>query len=208
MLHPRRAVVRLLLALSAGSLTFILLGRLNWMVRVVAGWNALAATELALSFWLIASSDATETRARAESGEPGRFAASVVVRVASPVCLFLSMYLLRHADAFEVEIRRPLVALCLSAVVAAWLLTHTAYAALYARLYFATGAGGLEFPGNAAPDYWDFVYFSFTLGMCFQVSDVAISGRRLRRAALGHAVLSFAYNTAILALALNLVANL
>jgi uncharacterized membrane protein len=206
-LTPHRAVMRLALALCAASVTVVLLARFNWMVRVVAGWNALAATELALSFWVIASSNAAETRARAESREPGRTAASFVVRVLSPACLFLSMYLLRHAGDIAVELRRPLVLLCLAAVVASWFLTHTAYAAHYARLYFRRG-GGLGFPGDRPPDYWDFVYYSFTIGMCFQVSDVDVTEPCLRRATLGHAVLSFAYNTAILALALNLVAGL
>jgi uncharacterized membrane protein len=70
------------------------------------------------------------------------------------------------------------------------------------------GEGGLEFPGREAPAYFDFAYFAFTVGMCFQVSDVTVSSRNLRRAVLGHALLSFAYNTAIIAVAINLVIGL
>ena len=62
----------------------------------------------------------------------------------------------------------------------------------------------MEFPGGAQPDYFDFAYLAFTLGMCFQVSDATISSPQIRRAALLHAMISFAYNTAILAFALNL----
>ena len=93
------------------------------------------------------------------------------------------------------------------AVFIAWLLTHTAYALRYAHLYYRDdeeGVGGLQFPGDGPPDAFDFAYFAFTIGMCFQVSDVVISSRQLRRAALFHGCLSFAYNTAVLALALNI----
>jgi uncharacterized membrane protein len=72
-------------------------------------------------------------------------------------------------------------------------------------MYYHHGkAGGLEFPGEHPPCDVDFAYFSFTLGMCFQVSDVTVLSSRIRRVALGHALLSFVYNTVILALALNL----
>jgi uncharacterized membrane protein len=99
-----------------------------------------------------------------------------------------------------------LAAFCLGAVVIAWLLTHTAYALRYAHLYYRdddNGVGGLVFPGDEQPDAVDFAYFSFTIGMCFQVSDVTITSRPIRREVLFHGCLSFAYNTAVLALALN-----
>jgi uncharacterized membrane protein len=96
----------------------------------------------------------------------------------------------------------------LSAVVSAWGLTHTAYALRYAHLYYRDdddGEGGLEFPGKIDPDGFDFAYFSFTLGMCFQVSDVCITSRTIRRTVLSHTLLSFLYNTVVLGLALNLM---
>jgi uncharacterized membrane protein len=97
------------------------------------------------------------------------------------------------------------------AVGVAWALTHTAYALHYAHLYYRDdddGEGGLDFAKDVRPDYFDFAYFAFTVGMCFQVSDVVVSSRLLRRAVLGHAVLSFTYNTAIIAVALNLTIGL
>jgi uncharacterized membrane protein len=90
----------------------------------------------------------------------------------------------------------------------AWALTHTAYTLRYAHLYYrddGDGEGGLAFPGKEAPAYLDFAYFAFTLGICFQTSDVTITSRLIRRAVLGHAVLSFAYNTTIVATAVSLV---
>jgi len=96
------------------------------------------------------------------------------------------------------------------AVVTAWAMTHTAYTLRYAHLYYrddGDGEGGLVFPGDTKPTYLDFAYFAFTLGMCFQTSDVAITSRPIRRTVLAHAALSFAYNTAILATAVSLVAG-
>jgi len=89
-----------------------------------------------------------------------------------------------------------------------WLVTHTAFTLRYAHLYYRGGPadeGGLEFPGDDKPDDFDFAYFAFTIGMCFQVSDVAVTDRHIRRTALLHSLMSFAYNTVIIALVLNLV---
>jgi uncharacterized membrane protein len=95
-----------------------------------------------------------------------------------------------------------------------WLMTHTTFAFRYAHEYYqidprATGiAGGLEFPGEKRPDYLDFMYFSLVLGMTFQVSDVQITARKFRRLAAVHGLLSFLFNTIILALTVNLAAGL
>jgi uncharacterized membrane protein len=98
--------------------------------------------------------------------------------------------------------------LCLATVALAWGMTQTAFAFRYARLYYradSEGVGGLELPGKEAPDYFDFAYFAFTIGMCFQVSDVCVTSTQIRRTVLLHAVISFAYNSVILAFVLNLV---
>jgi uncharacterized membrane protein len=87
-------------------------------------------------------------------------------------------------------------------------MTHTAFALRYARLYYredTEGVGGIEFPGRQPPTYFDFAYFAFTVGMCFQVSDACVTSRQIRRALLFQAVVSFAYNSLILAFVLNLV---
>ncbi len=95
-----------------------------------------------------------------------------------------------------------------------WLMTHTVFAYRYAHEYYecdnATGKiiGGLQFPEDIEPDYWDFFYFSLVLGMTFQVSDVQITRRSLRRLAAAHGLLGFLYNTVILALTVNIGASL
>jgi uncharacterized membrane protein len=101
-----------------------------------------------------------------------------------------------------------LLILCVVTVIVSWCLTHTAFTLRYAHIFYRAGRdeeGGLNFPGKAKPDDLDFAYFAFTIGMCFQVSDVTVTTRTVRRTALAHALLSFAYNTVVLALVVNLI---
>jgi len=105
------------------------------------------------------------------------------------------------------------VTLSILAVVAAWSLMQTVFALRYAHIYYGDSddlnkhAGGLKFPGHDAPDYLDFAYFAFVIGMTCQVSDVGISSKPLRKLALLQGVLSFGFNTIILALAINTIAD-
>jgi uncharacterized membrane protein len=207
---PRQARGRLATAVVVATLVSLALARAAWALRIVAAWDALALTLLATTWWVIGRSDATETRRRARGDDPGRTAIWFFVLVSSTISVFAGVYLLRKADALAPRQGRLLAVLCLIAVVSAWALTHTSYALHYAHLYYRDedSHGGLEFPGGELPDNFDFAYYSFTLGMCFQVSDVTVSGRAIRRATLLHAILAFAYNTAILALVLDLLFGL
>ena len=94
-------------------------------------------------------------------------------------------------------------------VISAWGVLHTSYALHYAYLYYRSeeSPGGLDFPGEQSPDQLDFAYFAFTIGTSFAVSDVDVTDRAIRRAVLGHQILSFFYNTTILALAINLITD-
>ncbi len=97
--------------------------------------------------------------------------------------------------------------MCLTSVALAWGLTQTAFTLRYAHLYYREndGVGGVSFPGQDQPTYFDFAYFAFTIGMCFQTSDVCVTSPTIRRTVLLHAIISFVYNTAIIAFVLNLV---
>ena len=91
-----------------------------------------------------------------------------------------------------------------------WAFIHTIFALHYAHEFYSERqgrGGGLKFPGGGDPDYWDFVYFSFVVGMTSQVSDVAVTGRRIRRTVAAHGAVSFAFNAALLALTVNIAAN-
>jgi uncharacterized membrane protein len=206
---PRSARLRLAIAIGTGVATTVLLpSRVGSAFRAVAGWDAAALVLGALSWLLILRTGAAETRRLAAAEDPGRRAAWVIVILASVFSLFANAVVLRDVRSCAAETRDLFVALCVTAVVAAWLLTHTAYTLRYAHLYYRDddeGEGGLGFPGEGAPAYVEFAYFAFTIGMCFQVSDVAVTSRQIRRAVLGQSLLSFAYNTAILATAVSLV---
>jgi len=94
--------------------------------------------------------------------------------------------------------------------VLSWGFIHTMFALHYAHDYYGehgAGKGGLAFPGEQVPDYWDFVYFAFVIGMTSQVSDVAVASRPIRRTVNAHGVVSFFFNTALLALSVNLAAS-
>ena len=106
--------------------------------------------------------------------------------------------------------------LAAATVVSSWFLIHTVFTMHYAHAYYrdddddpsTIGSGGLEFPNEKEPDFLDFAYFSFVIGMTCQVSDVQISSQGIRRLALVHGLLSFLFNTVVLALAINLASGL
>jgi len=191
-------------------LTGVLFPGFGTAVHVVAGWDAGGVVLLGLAWWVILTSDAEAMRQRAAMVDPGARVVSLTVIAGCVFSLFAAAVVMRRAEHLTPTSAALglLSTLCLAAVIIAWFLVHTAYTLRYAHLYYCDdeeGIGGLEFPAHTPPDALDFAYFAFTLGMCFQVSDVAISSRPIRRVALGHALLSFLFNSAILALALNLV---
>ena len=174
----------------------------------LVGWDAGSLALLGLSWGTIGTADARATRARAGEEDPGRTLVYVIVLLASGVSLLAATALVRDAHTLGPRIAHAVTGLCLATVALAWGMTHTAFTFRYARLYYradSEGIGGIELPEKEAPSYFDFAYFAFTIGMCFQVSDVCVTSRQIRRAVLLHAVISFAYNSVILAFVLNLV---
>lgn len=182
--------------------------RLGWAVRAVLGWDAFALVLLTILAHLVLALSPEETHQRASGEDPGRTLVWFLVLVASTVSLFAAVGVMRHAKELAPASAALLGVACVAAVGLAWLLTHVSYALRYAHLYYRDddeGVGGLAFPGGEDPCLSDFVYFALVLGMCFQTSDVSVTSRQIRRAVLFHSLLSFAYNTAILALTMNLV---
>jgi uncharacterized membrane protein len=207
-LDPRGTRLRLGVAGLLAAITwFAMPSGLTFATRVLASWDA-GGLMLVILGWLVASSDSVETRHRAAARDPGRTLVGIVVLSASAIFLVAATILVHEASLvprFEGEL---LHVLCVATVAVSWLLTHTAFALRYAHLYYRggiEGEGGLEFPGNEKPDDLDFAYFAFTIGMCFQVSDCRIVNRALRRTAIVHALLAFAYNTIVFGLAVNLI---
>jgi uncharacterized membrane protein len=201
-------VGRLVAAAATASLVALVLpAALTAGERLVAAWDAGALTLILLEWITVLAKDPVTTRDRAAAADPGRTAVWIIVLVANVVGLLGAAVLTRYARGIAGPRADLLVGLCLLAVVLAWTLTHTAFTLRYAHLHYRDdeeGAGGLTFPGDRPPGDYDFAYFAFTIGMCFQVSDVSVSSPQIRRTVLAHALISFVYNTVILALALNL----
>jgi uncharacterized membrane protein len=209
LLSPTRAVGRFVLSLAAGVAVLLVLVPFDvpWGGRAMVAWDASAACLLIQTWLRLSSCDAANTELRAADDDPGRRAVFVLAILSSLFGFFGSTLLLRLASAHsasDVWLIPALLSVALS-----WLVTHTEYTLRYAHLFYrGEQNGGLMFPDTKRPDDLDFAYYAFTIGMCFQVSDVQISSREIRRVTLLHSMISFAFNTTILALTINIAAQL
>jgi len=197
------------LAIAAGGCVSVLLVPfdLSWAGRAFVGWDVAVLVVLGHIWGIILGSDAARSRARAAREDPGRLALLAIAVLASVMSLAAATDLLRRTEEYApAGFSGLFVGVGLLAVAGGWMLMHSAFALHYAHLYYREDGtpGGLEIQGGP-PDDLDFAYFAFTIGMTFQTSDVTITAKELRRAALAHAVLSFVFNTVILALAVNLI---
>jgi uncharacterized membrane protein len=176
--------------------------------RALAGWDISVALYLTVVVEMMASSDIHRIRRRAAEQDEGRFTI-LVMTVAAAVASLAAIFIQFGGSAVNGS-RRP-VTLILPAltILLSWALIHTMFALHYAHeFYDETTSGGLAFPGDdREPDYWDFIYFSFVIGMTSQVSDVGITSKQIRRTAAAHGVVSFVFNAALLALTVNLAAS-
>jgi len=207
---------RLALCALVAALFFLALPEgLRLPMRIAAGWIVGTGLFLALTALVFAGAPPERVRQRARQQDQRSWVILLIIVVGASISLLALGFTLKrppHETAIDFALRLALVALT---VAASWMLTHTMFALRYAHHFYGDGPapgaeddrGGLVFPGNDAPDYWDFVYFSYVIGMTCQVSDVQISSRAMRRMALAHGVLSFFFNTVILSLAINLLAG-
>jgi len=208
---------RLVLGVVAGvAVFFATRGSLRLWSAAIAGWNAFAAVILALDWLIILTTPQRKIRERAQQEDLSRLLIFIFVVVVACAALFAVGFLIRaHKDQSGGHLAVHLL-LTLSTVISTWALLNTIYSLRYAHAYYGDSnepgvhqhAGGLLFPGDRPPNYFDFAYFSFVVGMTCQVSDVQITSRRMRRITLIHSVLSFGFNTLILALLINTVSSL
>jgi uncharacterized membrane protein len=206
---PQSARARLLVALIATGLAAYFAQPLRPALRLLVALNAGLWVLIGMVSVILLTADAVRTRARAAAEDEGRALVHVVVLVATMLSLVAAIAALREHGVSRSVIDAWLP-LSLATVVGAWILNHSSWALHYAHLYYRDDrvVGGLEFPGGQAPDDMDFAYFAFTIGMCAQTSDVLVTGRVLRRSTLFHAVQSFAFNTTVIALMLNVIYGL
>lgn len=206
--HPR-----LLIAVGIGAVVGVVIpGGAGPVTRALIGWNVAVWLYLILVAWMMAQADPERVRRVAMAQAEGALAVLGVVTLAAVVSLAAVVYELSLAKATGSRQAWPGLLFALATVIGSWLMVPTLFALNYASLYYRKGAcEGLQFPGpekGFMPGYGDFLYFSFTLAVASQTSDVMVSTRTMRRLVLMQALLSFAFNTTILAFTINIAASL
>jgi len=204
-------------ALAAAVVVFFVArGHLRFASAAIASWDAFAVVLLALDWLTIWMTPQRKIRERAQKQDLSRFLIFLFVVITACAALFAVGFLVsikknQPGGHFGVHLLLTVLTVILS-----WTLVNTVYGLRYAHAFYGDSdelgvhqhAGGLIFPGNRPPDYFDFAYFSFVVGMTCQVSDVQITSRRMRRITLFHSILSFGFNTMVLALLINIVSGL
>ncbi len=185
----------------------------NFMIT----WVTYSFCYLILAWISILSSHPKDIQKTASLQDASRSLISLFIIIASLVSLFVVLLLLKSTKSLSEAELLIYVILTFISVISAWLTVHTVFAFRYAHLFYSVLEGnknnnqfkrGVEFPKESEPDYLDFIYFSFVIGMTFQVSDVQITSRRIRRIVLMHALISFVFNTVIVALSINIISSL
>ena len=188
-------------ATLAGSIFSRLSG---WELGLVGGWSMFCLVYVVSVWASVWRFDGERTRTHALHEDPARPVADALIITASVASLSAIVLLLIKSS--ESDVYKALASgTALGSVVLSWLLIHTVYTLRYAREYYHEPAGGIDFNGETRPRYSDFAYVAFDLGMTFQISDTNISTNRLRRMVLWHTLLSYLFNTVILATMVNLI---
>jgi uncharacterized membrane protein len=205
-----RARPRLFVCGAIGAVVVGVALAANWRLetRLLTGWDVGVALYLALAFHTMSRSNTHIMRRHAAEQDEGRLT-MLVLTVAAALASLVAIFAHLGSSAGATGGRPPAnVALAAFTILLSWAFIHTIFALHYAHeFYDETDGGGLAFPGEREPDYWDFVYFSFVIGMTSQVSDVAITSKLIRRTAAAHGIVSFVFNAALLALTVNLAAS-
>jgi len=202
------ATNRVELAAAAGTVVgvvaaFFTIGQ----AAALIGWDVAAASFL-LAVWLLIGQLGPEaTQRRATRLDPNRKVADATV-VSSGVAILAAVALaLVRAGSAHGGTKAYLLIIGLVSVLFSWLVVHTIFTLTYARLYYGDEVGGIDFNDEERPDYVDFAYLAFTIGMTFQVSDTDLTAKVVRRAALRHALVSYLFGAVIVALVINIVAS-
>ena len=210
MSRPVRVVYarpRTFIAVAVGIIAFFLLpGSMRLITRLLFAWDIFAALYLVLVYLMMFRCDHHHIRRDAVLQDDGRFVILMVAALGAFASIAAIVSELGAAHRGTLELAHATATIALS-----WAAVHTTFALHYAHDYYrGAKAGGLQFPSGDThehADYWDFVYFSFVIGMTAQVSDVGITDKTIRRTATAHGIISFIYNTALLALMVNITAS-
>ena len=202
---------RLLVALGAGAgLAALLPADWRLATRFLVAWDVGTVLYLGLLASTMFSETVDEIRARAERQDEGAFAILIIACLAASTSLVAIVVQLTGIGAMQAAERGVHLALGGVTILCSWMLLHAFFTLHYAGVYYRGGKKEpcLDFPGESDPDYVDFLYFAYTIGCTSQTSDVGVTTREARGVVLLHSVLSFLFNTSILAMAINVGASL
>jgi uncharacterized membrane protein len=198
---------RTFFAIAVGILAYALLpASLRQVTRALLGWDICVGVYLLLVFTMVVRSGLTHIKRNAVLQDDGRFVILMVAALGAFASIAAIVFELGASQHSASALTLATVTIALS-----WAAVHTIFALHYAHeFYRGAKPGGLQFPSGDThenADYWDFVYFSFVIGMTAQVSDVGITNKTIRRTATAHGIISFIYNTALVALMVNIAAS-
>jgi uncharacterized membrane protein len=207
---PLRLAVSVGVGLLIGLLAGLFLQKIPWELRFLLGWLGFSATYLLLAWQVIWSVDGDWIRRSAQEEDSGRRLSGAIVLISALTSLVGVMLALSTASDLKGQ---PLLSACLIgggllSVALSWLLIQTVYVFRYAHMFYGEPEGGVAFPGTDEPDYLDFAYFAFTVGMTYQVSDTEVNQRGVRHLLIHHSLISFVYGVVIIALSINASSSL
>ena len=209
---------RLAVSVLIGVIVFALFAPTqNWPTRLLVSWNAMILPYLVMAGIMMAGASDATMRKRAAAEDDGRITVLVLVivaTIASFVAIFAELVILREATPAD---RAWRLGLSVATILTSWSFIHVVFTQHYAHEFYVerhrdeaghlVQSGGLVFPGEKSPDYIDFLYFAFTIGVANQTADVSVASRMMRFYTLVHSVLSYLFNTTILALTINIATS-
>jgi uncharacterized membrane protein len=208
-MRPSPAAMRVTYAMLGGAVTGAVASLFAPVqASILLGWDIAVLIYLAWTWSAIWRLAPGVTARLAKGEDPSTAVAELVVVAAGTAMLVAVGFALVRAGQATGFMKAYLVALGLVSVVLSWIVVHAVYALRYARTYYSEPTGGIEFNEEEPPNYIDFVYFSFTVGMTFQVADTNITTKTIRRMTLHHALLSYVFGAVLLGLVINVVATL
>lgn len=209
------SVVKLSICLVIALLVYLLvqIQHIDVLTHVMIGWDTFSLCMIVQTWITFAITTSQQIREQSKVQDSSRTLIFIIILI-STLASFLAVLLIlitkkqfTHTESFHLVI-------ALAGMILSWFFIHTIFTLRYAHIFYGDNdekpevhAGGLEFPGEKKPDFLDFAYFSFVLGMTFQVSDVQITSKPLRRLAMWHGLLAFGYNTVMIALTINVIAG-
>lgn len=211
--HP---TYKILISLALALITFFFVrnAELNSLLLYTLLWDVFALTYIIISWTVFFYRPPEQIRKVARADDGSMLYVFLIILIAAFSSMFTVLLLMLSEDTNNTA-RSLYISVAVGGMLLSWAMVHTTFTVHYAHLYYDDAIGdstkhaeGLSFPKEKKPDYLDFAYFSFVIGMTFQVSDVQIESRTIRRISLVHALLSFILNTFVVALTINLIAGL